>query len=118
MRPLSLDFSIVDRSRYCLLRSQIVHFMYIVAALVSSMLSVSLGLQLTPIRVGHIEDFSLSDFNETGLQRQKQRLDRLRQQLDEKAKMREDELDEAARQYTGSKLFEETQKILGRFIND
>jgi hypothetical protein len=81
-------------------------------------LQVILAVQLEPIKVGRIEDLLPLAVADAPLMHQAERLESLRRKLNEKAKFRDEELAEAAREYTGSKLYEASQRILARLRED
>jgi hypothetical protein len=81
-------------------------------------LQVIVCVRLEPIRVGRINDAAPIILQDSPLKHQAQRLETLRQKLIEQSRVREEELEDAARQYQGSKLFQESQRIISRLRNE
>ena len=72
------------------------------------------SVHLEPIRVGRIEDMIPLEVADSPLKHQAERLETLRRKLNEKSRIRDEDLAEAEREYSGSKLFEASQRILSR----
>lgn len=75
-------------------------------------------VHIEPIRVGRIDDLAPIVLQDSPLKQQADRLESLRRKLSERSRVREEELAEAARQYKGSKLFQENQRILARLHDE